>query len=546
MSSDQASAPGSGQFVHLHVHSEYSLLDGLGKIGDLVSRAKELGMPALALTDHGAMYGAIDFYQAAKAAGLKPIIGVEAYVARRSMYDREAEDKSSSHLLLLAKDYSGYKSLLKLVSASYTDGFYYKPRVDHAMLEKHHEGLIISSSCPSGEVARAILRDDPAAARKAADFYRGLVGADRYYLEIQDHGLADQKKINQGVLQLAKEMGISVIATNDVHYVRQEHAEAQELLLCVQTNTTMDDPNRMRMETNNFYLRSPEEMARVFSEVPEAISNTLRVAEQCDLQLDFSRVIFPELDFIPEGVSPDEYLSRLTRKGLAERYPKVTDEIRHRMEYELGVIEKTGFAQYILFVYDYVNWARRKGIFCTPRGSAAGSIVLYTLYVADVDPIQYDLTFERFLNPERIQMPDIDMDFQDDRREEVIGYVTQKYGSDRVAQIVTFGRLGAKAAIRDVGRAMGMPLSEVDRVAKQVPLLPVGMTIEKAMEDNPELKGMYEAEAQIRRLIDAARSVEGVARHASTHAAGVVVSRDPLTEVVPSSRCRSPPRPRTW
>lgn len=534
MSSDQEPLGATNkQFVHLHVHSEYSLLDGLGKIKELVGRAKELGMPALALTDHGAMYGVIEFYLAAKAAGIKPIIGVEAYVARRSMYDREAEDKSSSHLLLLAKDYTGYQTLVKLVSAAQLDGFYYKPRIDRALLEKYHEGIVISSSCPSGEVAKAIMRDDPEEAARIAAYYRDLVGAENYYLEVQDHGLPDQPKINRGVLELGRRMGIPVIATNDVHYVRQEHAEAQEILLCIQTNTTLDDPNRMRLETSNFYLRSAQEMAAVFGEVPEVLGNTLRVAEQCNLEFDFSRVILPELDFIPEGMTPIEYLSQLCWKGLYERYPNVTDEIKHRLEYELSVIDKTGFPKYILLVYDYVNWARKQGIFCQPRGSAAGSIVLYCLYVADVDPLEYDLTFERFLNPDRAQMPDIDMDFQDDRRNEVIEYVTKKYGADRVGQIVTFGRLAARAAIRDVGRAMGLPLAEVDRVAKLVPTIPVGITIDKAMEENPDLRRMYETESHIKRLIDAAKSIEGVARHASTHAAGVVVSRDPLTEIVP-------------
>ncbi|HEX9015639.1 MAG TPA: DNA polymerase III subunit alpha [Chloroflexota bacterium] len=533
MSADSEGTGAGADFVHLHVHSEYSLLDGLGKVKDLVARAKELGMPALALTDHGSMYGAIEFYQAAKAAGIKPIIGVETYVARRTLYDKENEDKSSAHLLLLARDYTGYQTLVKLVSSAYVDGFYYKPRIDHDLIAKYHDGLIISSSCPSGEVARAIMRDDPKAAEKAAAFYRDLVGPESYYLEIQDHGLADQVKINRGVLDLSRRMGIPVVATNDVHYVRQEHAEAQEILLCIQTNTTMDDPNRMRMETQNFFLRSAEEMSRVFAEVPEALANTLRVAEQCNLKMDFDRVILPELDFIPEGMTPMEYLAALSRRGLEERYGNPSDAHRARLEYELSVIDKTGFAKYILLVYDYVIWARKRGIYAQPRGSAAGSLVLFCLRVADVDPIEYDLTFERFLNPDRIQMPDIDMDFQDDRRNEVIDYVTRKYGADRVAQIVTFGRLAARAAIRDVGRAMGLPLAEVDKVAKLVPTLPVGLTIDRAMANTPELQATYESEAHIKRLIDAAKSIEGVARHASTHAAGVVVSRDPLTDIVP-------------
>ncbi|HEX2986615.1 MAG TPA: DNA polymerase III subunit alpha, partial [Chloroflexota bacterium] len=534
MSSDQASpSTGNQEFVHLHVHSEYSLLDGLGKVKNLVNRAKELGMPALALTDHGSMYGAIEFYLAAKAAGIKPIVGVETYMARRRMTDKEAEDKSSSHLLLLAKDLSGYQSLVQLVSAAHLEGFYYKPRIDRELLEKHHEGLIICSACASGEVARAILRDDMDGAMKTAAYYRDLVGPENYYMELQDHGLVDQKKINVGVLELNRRMGIPVIATNDVHYVLKEQAVAQEILLCIQTNSTLDDPNRMRLETQNFYLRTAEEMAELFREVPESITNTLRVAEQCDLHLDSDRVILPDLAFIPKDMPPIEYLAKLARKGLEERYPNPSEEIRNRLEYELSVIEKTGFPKYILLVYDYVNWARKQGIFCQPRGSAAGSIVLYCLYIADVDPMEYVLTFERFLNPDRASMPDIDMDFQDDRRQEVIDYVTRTYGADCVAQIVTFGRLAARAAIRDVGRAMDIPLSEVDKVAKLVPTLPVGMTIDKAMEENPDLKAMYENEPHIKRLIDAAKSIESVARNTSTHAAGVVVSRDPLTQVVP-------------
>src|SRR5450756_2465668 len=534
MSSDQAT-PGAGnqEFVHLHVHSEYSLLDGLGKIKDLVGRAKALGMPALALTDHGSMYGAVEFYMAAKAAGIKPIVGVETYMARRSMNDKEGEDKSSSHLLLLAKDYSGYQSLVQLVSAAQLEGFYYKPRIDKALLEKHHEGLIICSACASGEVARAILKDDLESASKVAAYYRDLMGPENYYLEIQDHGLADQKRINVGMLELNRRMGIPLIATNDVHYVLPEQAEAQKILLCIQTNTTLDDPGRMRLETQNFYLRTGQEMDALFPEAPEAITNTLRVAEQCNLHMYFDRVMLPELDFIPEGMTPMEFLAKLARKGLEERYPSAASDVYKRQDYELSVIEKTGFSKYILLVYDYVSWARQQGIFCQPRGSAAGSIVLYCLYVADVDPIEYDLTFERFLNPDRVQMPDIDMDFQDDRRHEVIEYVTKKYGADRVAMIVTFGRLAARAALRDVGRAMGLPLPEVDKVAKLVPTIPVGMTIDKAMDGTPELRTMYENEAHIKRLIDAAKSIEGVARHASTHAAGVVVSRDPLTQVVP-------------
>ncbi len=524
------------QFVHLHLHSEYSLLDGLSRVEELVRQAAKLGMPALALTDHGVLYGAIDFYLAAKSAGIKPIIGVEAYIAPRGMAEKTSQDRQYSHLVLLARDLDGYKNLLKLVTKSHLEGYFYRPRIDRELLAQHARGLIALSGCPSGDVARAILRDDLAAAREAAAVYRDILGPDSFWLELQSHGLVepDEAKIAQGKLQLSREMGIPVVATNDVHYTFKEGAQAQDLLLCIQTNSTIDDAKRMRMERDEFYLKSPAEMARLFSEIPEALRNTLAIAEQCDLQLKFDRLNFPELGHVvPPGVTPQEHLERLCRDALPERYPHNRQRASERLEYELDVIRATGFAAYILFVWDFVRWAREQGILCGPRGSAAGAIVLYLLGITQVDPLEYGLTFERFLNPERVQMPDIDMDFPDDRRDEVIEYVVNRYGRDHVAQIVTFGRLAARAAIRDVGRALGFPLSEVDRVAKLIPTIPVGTTIAQALEGNKELKELYDSQPHLKRLIDAARSVEGVARHASTHAAGVVVSGEPLVEHVP-------------
>lgn len=527
----------SPEFVHLHVHSEYSLLDGLSSVDELVSEAKRLGMSAMALTDHGAMYGAIDFYLAAKAASLKPILGVETYVAPRGMADREAKDRQYHHLILLAKNEEGYGNLLQLVTRANLDGFFYKPRVDHELLARHHQGLIALSACYSGEPARAILNGDPSAAREAAAWYRDVFGRDDYYLEVQDHSNDDDRKVNQGLIPIARDLGIPLVATNDLHYARQEQAAAQDTLLCIQTNATIDDPARMRMQPAEFYLKSPQQMAQLFAELPEALRSTVEIAERCDLKLRFDRLNFPELTHIvPEGETAEEYLARVCREQLPQRYRQVGGEPEARLEYELSVIQKTGFSRYILFVWDFVDWARRRGIQCGPRGSAAGSIVLYCLGVSQLDPLAYGLTFERFLNPERIQMPDIDMDFADDRREEVIQYVVQRYGRDHVAQIITFGRLAARAAIRDVGRTMSYPLNEIDRVAKLIPALPVGMSIQQALQQSRELQQLYETQPHVKKLIDAARSVEGVARHAGTHAAGVVVSGDPLVKHVPLQR----------
>jgi DNA polymerase III subunit alpha len=496
-------------------------------------------MRAVALTDHGNLYGAIELYSQARSLGIKPIIGVEGYVSPRGMADRVgAQDRNYFHLILLAKNFEGYQNLVKLVSRASLDGYYYKPRFDRALLAEHARGLIALSACYSGEPSRAILEGDPNRATEAASWYRDVFGDD-YFLELQDHGNADDQVVNTGLIELGKRLGIPLVATNDSHYARPDQATAQDILLCVQTNSTDQDPKRMRMEPPGaFCLKTPDEMWQLFGHIPDALHNTLLIAERCDLQLDFGRLSFPPLDhLIPPGTSPQAFLTARTEEGLRRRYAgRLGDQHLERLRYELDVVDKTGFAAYILFVWDFVDWARKRGIPCGPRGSAAGSIILYSLGISDLDPVAYGLTFERFLNPERIQMPDIDMDFADDRRDEVIQYVIDRYGRDRVAQIITFGRLLARAAIRDVGRALDYPLTEVDRVAKLVPPLPIGLRIDQAIEQSSELKSLYDSQPHIKRLIDTARSVEGVARHAGTHAAGVVVADQPLTNYVPLQR----------
>jgi DNA polymerase-3 subunit alpha len=529
----------SQDFVHLHVHSEFSLLDGLSPVKHIVDAAKRNGMRSVALTDHGNMYGAIDFYSYAKSAGVKPILGVETYVSPRGMADKlGTQDRNYFHLVLLAKNLDGYHNLIKLVSRASLEGYYYKPRIDRALLAEHAKGLIALSACYSGEPSRAILESDFSRARDAAGWYREVFGED-YFLELQDHGNSDDQTVNAGLLELHKQLGIPLVATNDSHYALPEQANAQDVLLCVQTNSTDQDPKRMRMQPlGAFCLKSPAEMWQLFGHVPDALRNTVAIAERCDLKLEFGRLSFPSLDhLIPTGQSPQEFLTRTCQDGLLWRYGQaVTREHRERLRYELDVVQKTDFAAYILFVWDFVDWARKRGIPCGPRGSAAGSIILYCLGISDLDPVHYGLTFERFLNPERIQMPDIDMDFADDRRDEVIQYVIDRYGSERVAQIITFGRLLARAAIRDVGRALDYPLNEVDRVAKLIPPVPIGLKIADALEQSIELKTLYEGQPHIKKLIDTARSVEGVARHAGTHAAGIVVADQPLTNYVPLQR----------
>ena len=520
-------------FAHLHVHSEYSLLDGLGRIDAPLRRAKELGMNALALTDHGVLYGAIDFYLAAKELQIKPILGVEVYVAPGSRLDRRGRGEDRPHhLLLLAKDLTGYRNLVQLTTKAHLEGFYYRPRVDREVLEQHAEGLICLSGCASAEVPRLLFAGDLVGARRAVGELLDLYGRDSLYLELQDHDWPELDAVNREILKLSKDLGVPVVATNDVHYVDREDARFQDLLLCIQTGSAVDDPKRMRMRGDTYYLRSPQEMRELFREVPEAIANTLRIAEQCCVEFDFGRVQLPEFP-VPEGYTPDGYLEKLCRDGLRRRYARITPEIQERLEYELSVIRQTGFALYMLIVWDIVRYAQEQGIPFGPRGSAAGSLVCYCLGISDVDPIANRLVFERFLNIERREMPDVDMDFADDRRDEMIEYVTRKYGRDHVAQIITFGTLGAKAAIRDVGRALGMPYGDVDRVARLIPFLPLHMTIEQAMEEQPQLRELYETDGAVRQLIDMAKGVEGVVRHASTHAAGVVISREPLAQVTP-------------
>jgi DNA polymerase-3 subunit alpha len=521
-------------FTHLHVHSEYSLLDAMCRVPQLVARAKELGMNALALTDHGVMHGAIQFYRAAKEAGIKPIIGCEAYIAAGSRFSQTANDKKSYHLVLLAKNHTGYHNLIQLITKANLEGFYYKPRMDREILEQHHEGLIALTACLAGEIPRLITNGRLEDAKQAALWYKQTFGEDNFYLELQRHPIPELEPVNQELIKMSGELGIPLVATNDVHYILKEEAKFQDLLLCIGTNTTILDEKRKKMADDGFYLKSPEEMAEMFKDVPQAIENSNKIAGMCDLELEFGRLHLPEID-IPDEMTPFQYLEDLCRKGLPKYYPEPDKEIMDRLAYELDVIEKTQFARYFLVVWDIVRFARESGIMVNVRGSAASSIVLRCLGINDIDPIPHKLVFERFLNIERREMPDIDMDFEDKRREEVISYVSRKYGQDHVAQIITFGTMGAKGSIRDAGRALGMPYSDVDRVARLVPFA-VGMTIDRAMEENAEFKAIYNTEATVKNLVDYARGVEGVSRHASTHAAGVVISKDPLTNHIPLQR----------
>jgi DNA polymerase-3 subunit alpha len=526
-------------FVHLHVHSEYSLLDGFSNIKKLVRRAKELEMPALALTDHGTMFGVIDFYNAATKAGIKPIIGVEAYMAARGMSDRENQfDKKSSHLLLLAENESGYKNLLEIASAAQIEGFYYYPRIDHDFLAKHSEGLICTSGCMSAEIPRMIQQGNMAGARQQLDWYYEVFGAGNFFLELQQHDIEELDQINKNLIDLGRRYDARFVATNDVHYIDREDARLQDILLAIQTGCVLSDPNRMRMSDETFYLRSPQEMASIFAEVPQAISNTLLIAERCELDLGFKGYRLPRFD-VPEGQTAEGYLRQLCEKGLRRRYgPRANDpEIRERLEYELGIIHQMGFDTYFLIVWDLCQYAQKMGIWYNARGSAAGSIVAYSLNITLVDPIEHGLIFERFLNPGRISMPDIDLDFRDDRRAEMLEYTAKKYGDDKVAQIITFGTLGARAAIRDVGRVMDIPLSEVDRAAKLVPNIPgKPVSIEQALDDVPEFKQLYKSAGYYRDLIDTAKEMEGVVRNAGTHAAGVIITDKPVVEYLPLHR----------
>ncbi len=522
----------SSEFVHLHVHSEYSILDGLAGINTLIERTRELGMSALALTDHGALHGAVDFYTAAQEAGIQPIIGCEAYVATRRMDQREPKiDDKQHHLTLLAQDEIGYRNLLTLSSRAHLDGFYYKPRIDRDLLAQHHRGLICLSGCMSGEVARLLLNGQEEQARSVAAWYRDLLGPERYFIELQDQGLEGQDQLNRQLVTLARELELDVVATNDAHYVHSEEHRAHDILLCVQTGSTVNDEKRMRMGTPNFYLRSPAEMAALFGELPQALQNTVAIAERCRLKLEFDRVLLPQFD-IPAGHSPDSYLRQLCEEGLVTRYETVTEAHRRRLDYELGVIAKTGYALYFLIVADFVSYARSRGILADPRGSVAGSIVIYCLGISNIDPLKYNIMFERFLHDERLGMPDIDMDFADDRRSEVIQYVTEKYGSDHVAQVITFGTMAARAAVRDVGRVLGMSYGEVDRVAKAIPF---GADL-AAARNVADVQTLMAEKPQVKELVELAEALEGTPRNASTHAAAVVISADPLIEHVPLQR----------
>ncbi len=520
-----------GNFTHLHVHTEYSLLDGAGRVSALLARAKELGMESLAITDHGAMYGVIDFYREAKAMGIKPIIGCEVYVARGSRFEKNVVSKEYAHLVLLAKDYEGYQNLMKLVSAGFLEGYYYKPRIDYDLLSRHTDGLLCLAACLAGDIQQLLLQNNYEGAKELALRLKGMFGED-FYLEIQDHGIADQRKINPLILKLADELSIKAVATNDVHYVAKDDSFAQDVLLCIQTATTLDEPSRMSFETQEFYLKSEEEMRTLFSNAPKVIENTAEVAEKCNLNITFGTYHLPHFE-APAGVTNEEYLLGVAKQGLKERYPEITEEISARFQYELSTIHSMGFTDYFLIVWDFVRFAKQSHIMVGPgRGSAAGSIIAYALGITNIDPLAYNLLFERFLNPERISMPDIDIDFCYERRPEVIEYVTKKYGADKVAQIITFGTLGARLVIRDVARVMSMSVAEADRLAKMVPF-DLKITIDKALKQNEKLRAEYENNELARKVIDTSKKLEGMPRHASTHAAGVVIAKEPITEYVP-------------
>ncbi len=520
-------------FVHLHVHSAYSLLDGAGRISDLVEKAKAAGQKALALTDHGVMYGVIDFYDAAIAAGIKPIVGCEVYTTDGDRTNKTAgRGEEIGHLVLLVKNEIGYQNLIKIVSIGFTEGFYYKPRVDIETLRAHSEGLIALSACLAGDIPRALLRGEYDDAIKRACRYRDIFGEGNFYLELQDHGIEEQKKINPLLVKISKETGIGLVATNDVHYIEKKDARYQDVLLCIQTGKTVSDTDRMRFSGEEFYLKSGEEMAVLFPYAQEAISNTVKIAEACQYEFLFHQRRLPKFD-VPDGRDAFSYLSALCEKGLCERYGEPTAEARERLSYELGVIQNMGFVDYFLIVWDFVNYAKSNGIAVGPgRGSAAGSIVAFSLYITDVDPLRYQLLFERFLNPERVSMPDIDIDFCYVRRQEVIDYVNRKYGSDRVAQIITFGTMAARAVIRDVGRALGMSYADVDTIAKMVPNV-LNIKLSDALEMNPKLKEACEADSRTAELLEISMALEGLPRHASTHAAGVVISNAPVSDYVP-------------
>ena len=524
-------------FTHLHVHTEYSLLDGSSKIGEITARAKELGMDSIAITDHGVMYGVIDFYRAARNVGIKPILGCEVYVAPGSRFDKEAgmsEDRYY-HLVLLAENNTGYANLMKIVSKGFVDGFYYKPRVDYEVLTEYHEGIICLSACLAGEVQKYLQRGLYEEACKSALHYQDIFGKGNFFLELQDHGIPEQGFVNQQLLRMSKELGIELVATNDIHYTYADDAAAHDVLLCIQTGKKVSDTDRMRYEGGQYYCKSEEEMRALFPYAPQALDNTHKIAERCNVEIEFGVTKLPHYE-VPEGYDSWTYLNHLCDEGLVKRYADRADELRERLDYELGVIKKMGYVDYFLIVWDFINYAKKNGIAVGPgRGSAAGAIVSYVLEITDIDPIRYNLLFERFLNPERVSMPDIDVDFCYERRPEVIDYVMRKYGKDRVVQIVTFGTLAAKGVIKDVGRVMDIPYAKTDSISKMIPN-DIGMTIDKALEANNEFKALYESDPEVRTLIDTCKMLEGLPRHTSMHAAGVVIGSRPIDEFVPLSR----------
>lgn len=521
-------------FVHLHLHSEYSLLDGSTRIELLPKRVKELNMNAVALTDHGNMYGAIAFYKACKMEGIKPIMGSEVYISEKDLAIKDKTNKRY-HLILLAENNIGYKNLMKIVSIGYVDGYYYKPRVDLEVLKKYHDGIIATSACLGGEVQKHLLNRNFDEAKKAALRYRDIFGENNFFLELQDHGINEQYRVNRELIKLSKETGIELVATNDVHYLNKEDAKSHDVLLCIQTGTVVNDPNRMKFPTDEFYLKSKEEMISLFPDNLDAIENTQKIADRCNVEIKFHDLHLPHFE-VPDGFTNESYLRYISLEGLKEKYDIITDEIKDRYEYEFETIKNMGYVDYFLIVWDFIKYARDNKIEVGPgRGSAAGSIISYALSIIDVDPLKFDLLFERFLNRERVSMPDIDIDFCYERREEVINYVTKKYGKDHVAQIVTFGTMAARNAIRDVGRALDISYSRVDYIAKQVPQA-LNMTLERALEISETFREIYESDEEARNLIDIAKSVEGLPRHTSTHAAGVVISKDELTEYVPLTR----------
>ena len=524
-------------FVHLHVHTEYSLLDGSNKIKEYVARVKELGMNSAAITDHGVMYGVIDFYREARAQGIKPILGCEVYVAPGSRFDKEAGsgDDRYHHLVLLAENNKGYQNLMKIVSIGFTEGFYYKPRVDKEILRKYHEGIIATSACLAGEVQRNVLRGMYEEACKSAGEYEEIFGKGNFFLELQDHGLPEQKQVNQALLRMSRELHIELVATNDIHYTYAEDVKPHDILLCLQTGKRLSDEDRMRYEGGQYFVKSPEEMAQLFPYALQALENTQKIADRCNVEIEFGVTKLPKYD-VPDGYTSWEYLNKLCWGGFAKRYPEDDGHLRDQLTYELSIIQKMGYVDYFLIVWDFIKYSRDHGIAVGPgRGSAAGSLVSYTLGITNIDPARYQLLFERFLNPERVSMPDIDVDFCYERRQEVIDYVVRKYGKDRVAQIVTFGTLAARGVLRDVGRVMDLPYAFVDSIAKMVPQ-ELNITLDKALQMNPEFRNLYESNEQVKELVDMSKRLEGLPRHTSMHAAGVVISQKAVDEYVPLSR----------